>query len=212
MHVLSIIIILHYPAKCLRNRAGDKLPVLRDFNRNEFTNRIILHHQAIIQNFRFHCCGNITEWGADVFRGRGDQHDKYTIDFQVWRRSPTVNKFTGAGQYRLVGNNRFTSLSLLRSDNYLIKVTPSPQDYIQFQPGDVLGFYVDGNVGDNDGVVLDSTGKFNDEFVWQANIRPAIAANRTVYSVGRNGDLNSSLSGVPVISVNSERKLDNKLF
>ena len=32
-------------------------------------------------------------------------------------------------------------------------MTSSPQDYIQFQPGDVLGVYVEEALGDNDGVV-----------------------------------------------------------
>ena len=61
----------------------------------------------------------------------------YTLDFQVWRPSPTVSTSSGAGCYSLVGSNKFTSISLA---NGLARVTPSPQDYIQFQSGDVLGF------------------------------------------------------------------------
>ena len=74
----------------------------------------------------------------DVHPGGGGYQNYYTLDLQVWRPSPT---FTGTGQYSLVGNNRFTNISL--SGGVAI-VTPSPQDYIQFQPGDVLGFYICG--------------------------------------------------------------------
>ena len=53
-------------------------------------------------------CGNITEWGVDV-RPDGDNHQRpeepedtgvpYTLDFQVWRPSPTVDDSTGTGCY-----------------------------------------------------------------------------------------------------------------
>ena len=69
----------------------------------------------------------------------------YILDLQVWRPSPTVDDSTGAGQYSLVGNNRFTSISLPMGGgaSQVAILTPSSQaqDYIQFQPGDVLGFY-----------------------------------------------------------------------
>ena len=78
--------------------------------------------------------------GVDVHRGGGNHQNTYTLDLQVWRPSATVDDSTGTGQYSLVGNNRFISITL--SDEVAI-VTPSPQDYIQFQPGDVLGFYVE---------------------------------------------------------------------
>ena len=193
-----------YAAKCLLNGAGNTLPVLRDFNFPEISEKIIRHHQVIVHNFRFQCCGNITEWGADVFRGRNRQQNQYTLDFQVWRPSPTVDDSTGAGQYSLVGNNRFTSISLLTMDGYLVRVTPSPQDYIQFQPGDVLGFYVEDARDLDDGVVLNNTGEFRNESVWQASVDPNIT--QTVYSIGVNGALNTAISGAPVISVNVESK------
>ena len=87
----------------------------------------------------------------DVHPGGGIEQGMYTLDLQVWRPSPTVDNPTGAGCYSLVGNNRFTSISL--SGERAI-VTPSPQDYIQFQPGDVLGFYVEEARRSDDGVVI----------------------------------------------------------
>ena len=195
-----------YAAKCLLNGAGNTLPVLRDFNFPEISEKIIRHHQVIVHNFRFQCCGNITAWGADVFPGRDLQQNRYTIDFQVWRPSPTMDDSIGAGQYSLVGNNKFTSISLLNMDNYLVRVTPSPQDYIQFQPGDVLGFYVEEAMSVSDGVVLITTSRFSNESVWQASVDPTIATIQTVYSIGVSGVLNTAISGAPVISVNVESK------
>ena len=141
-----------------------------------------------------------------MFRSRNGQQNKYTLDFQVWRPSPTVDDTTGTGQYSLVGNNRFTSISLLNMDGYLVRVTPSPQDYIQFQPGDVLGFYVEDARDMDDGVVLNTTSEFRNESVWQASVNPTIATTQTVYSIGVSGVLNTAIPGAPVISVNDESK------
>ena len=144
-------------------------------------------------------CGNITEWGVDVHPGGGGHQNRYTLDLQVWRPSPTVDDSTGTGQYSLVGNNRFTSISL--SDGVAI-VTPSPQDYIQFQPGDVLGFYVEDARLTTDGVVvLTNPSSFTSEVVWYVSIDPAMATSQSVYSIGSSGDLNSLTRAAPVISI-----------
>ena len=148
-------------------------------------------------------CGNITQWGVDVHPGGLYHQNRYTLDLQVWRPSPTVDDSTGTGQYSLVGNNRFTSISL--SDQVAI-VTPSPQDYIQFQPGDVLGFYVE-EAGDSDDrvVVLTSPSSFTSEVVWYASIEPAMATSQSVYSVGSTGELDSSTRAAPVISISTSK-------
>ena len=168
---------------------------------------ITRYHQAIITSYKLDCnqmCGNITEWGVDVQPG-GGRHDKgqYSLDLQVWRPSPTVNHSTGTGCYNLVGNNRFTSITF--SDN-LVRVTPSPQDYIQFQPGDVLGFYVEEARDADDGVViLTNPSSFTSELVWYASIAPTMATSQNgdcPYSVGSNGGvLNTSTQAAPVISI-----------
>ena len=144
-------------------------------------------------------CGNITEWGVDVHPGGGGHQNRYTLDLQVWRPSPTMDDSTGTGQYSLVGNNRFTSISL--SDGVAI-ITPSPQDYIQFQPGDVLGFYVEDARLTTDGVVvLTNPSSFTSEVVWYVSIDPAMATSQSVYSIGSSGDLNSLTRAAPVISI-----------
>ena len=133
----------------------------------------------------------------DVHPGGMNHH--YTLDLQVWRPSPTVDDSTGTGQYSLVGNNRFTSITL--SDQVAI-VTPSPQDYIQFQPGDVLGFYVDISMGNNDGVVV-LTDDYTSEVVWFSSI----ATSQTIYSIGSSGDLDTSTRAAPVISIKTGKNL-----
>ena len=170
--------------------------------------RISLHRQAIMPGYKFICddttCGNITEWGVDVYPARGQNQMAYSVDFQVWRPSPTVDDSTGTGCYSLVGNNRFTSISL---SGGVARVTPSPQDYIQFQPGDVLGFYVEGARDFGDGVVLQTAGDNSGarSTVWFASIAPTMATSQIgscPYSVGSNGVLSSSIRGIaPVISI-----------
>ena len=174
----------------------------RDFD----DNRITYHHQAIIPSYKFDCnqqmCGNITEWGVDVRPDGGNHHMSYTLNLQVWRPSPTVDDSTGTGCYSLVGNNRFTSIPLR---NLVAQVTPSPQDYIQFQPGDVLGFYVEEARDEENGVVvLTEPSSFTSELVWYASIAPTMATSHNgdcPYSVGSNGVLNTSTRAAPVISI-----------
>ena len=62
-----------------------------------------------------------------------------------------MNDSTGTGCYSLVGNNRFTSVSL---SGRVAVVTPLPQNRIQFQPGDVLGFYAENARGGDRGVAI----------------------------------------------------------
>ena len=123
--------------------------------------------------------------------------EKYALHFQVWRPSPTVDDSTGTGYYSLVGNNRFTSISLRDG---IAKVTPSPQDYIQFRPGDVLGFYVEEAREDNKrGVAVLTTDSHTRESVWYASTSQTVAG--CPISVGSAGDLNTILQGAPVISI-----------
>ena len=101
-----------------------------------------------------------------------------TIDFQVWRPSPTVDDSTGTGCYSLVENNRFTNIPLCDAGG-VARVTPSPQDHIQFRPGNVLGFYVEVAREADDGVViLTRPSSFTSEFVWYASIAPTMATSQ----------------------------------
>ena len=91
----------------------------------------------------------------DVQQGGHDDDGLYTLDFQVWRPSPTtVDGSIGSGQYILVGNNRFTEISL--SDN-VAEISVRSQDQVQFLSGDVLGFYVEEATDSNRGVNVITT-------------------------------------------------------
>ena len=202
--VLSIISMdLAHGCSCLQTNNENGPPVFRNYG-NEPT-RILIHQQAIIPSYRLDCFGNITEWGVDVHPGGQGTTDRYTLDLQVWRPSPTVNDSTGTGCYSLVGNNSFTSISL---QNLVARVTPSPQYQIQFQPGDVIGVYVEEARQTDDGIVIltsyDGSTSFTSELVWYASIAPAMATSQNgdcPYSVGSNGVLNTLIQGAPVISI-----------
>ena len=152
-------------------------------------------------------CGNIIEWGVDVHPSGGMRRIAYTLDLQVWRPSPTVDNYnsTGTGCYSLVGNNRFTAISL--SDGVALSLAPVPSasNYIQFQPGDVLGVYVEEAKDADDGVVILTRGSFTSELVWYASIAPTMATSQNgdcPYSVGSNGGvLNTLTLAAPVISI-----------
>ena len=90
-------------------------------------------------------------------------------------------------------------------------MTPLPQNRIQFQPGDVLGFYVESNRRNNAasrGVVTVSDYRvpgdrgFKTEEVWYADIgNIATGDSDCPYAVGSNKVLKSSTNAAPVISV-----------
>ena len=160
-------------------------------------------HQAIIPSYRFTCCGNITAWGVDVHPAGGGHDRVYNLDLQVWRPSPTVQT---SGCYSLVGNNRFTSVPLA---NQVAVVTPLPQEQIEFQPGDVLGFMLENTDRSDGGVVLlvdspEQDGGYETEEVWHADFSNPVFGNGPCQlvvgsEVGR--PLNTMTSAAPVISV-----------
>ena len=161
-------------------------------------------HQAIIPSYRFTCCGNITEWGVDVHPAGSGNDRVYNLDLQVWRPSPTVQT---TGCYSIVGNNRFTSVPLA---NQVAEVTPLPQERIEFQPGDVLGFNIENTNGDEGGVVIlmDSSERgdsgYETEEVWYADLSNLIFGfDECLLVVGSQPGraLNTMISAAPVISV-----------
>ena len=191
---------------CLQTKGGDGLPYFQGYvgNRARPERRITHQHQAIIPSYKFNCCGNITEWGVDLSPAEGN--GTFDFDFQVWRPSPTVNE---TGCYSLVGNFIATSLSLpdQPQSDHVARITPLPQDYLQFQPGDVLGFYVESHDtlsdGDN-GVVLLNNRSHANELVWYASIDITVQTSLSgscPYPVGVNRVLDSLTRAAPVISV-----------
>ena len=170
--------------------------------------RIHHQHQAIIPSYRFNCCGNITEWGVDLNPDRAPRNNARKFDFilQVWRPSPTVNVSDSNynGCFSLV--NAFSVMSTVSQSEGIVRVTPSLQYQLEFQTGDVLGFYVESHGGsDHDnGVVLLDNGTHTSVLVWFAStdiIAQPSQSGSCPYSVGTNGVLNSSTHAAPVISL-----------
>ena len=176
---------------------GNELPSFENYGKNGGT-RIKLHHQAIIPSYEFTCCGNVTEWGVDIEQGGRDDDMMYTLNLQVWRPSPTiVGGSTGSGQYILVGNNRFTEISL---SNNVAQVSVMPQNHIQFRPGDVLGFYVEEARNSDRGVNVITTAEFSSETVWYASVATLHDIGCPI-STGSSGVLNTEFRGAPVVSI-----------
>ncbi len=125
----------------------------------------------------------------------------YTINFQVWRPSPTVNV---DGCYSLVGENRFPSITLLEGG--LVSETPAPSNIITVRPGDVVGYFVMSTNGGNEGIQLD-TG-FNDEAVWY-NGGDLISneGESCPFPVGSTRILSASTNAAPVLSVDISKWL-----
>ena len=132
----------------------------------------------------------------------------FDLDFQVWRPSPTVGE---TGCYSLVNNFAINETSLPSGPeiDHVARVTPPPQNQLQFQPEDVLGFYVEshgtGDVLNDNGVVLLSHANYSSELVWFASVditatQPSQSGS-CPYPVGTSGILSSSTRAAPVISI-----------
>ena len=196
---------------CLTTNNSNGLPMFQGYTDNAGGpgRRIHHQHQAIIPSYKFNCCGNIIEWGVDLNPDR-DEDDK-TFDFilQVWRPSPTLQTDSC---YSLINDHRIMS-TVIKKDlqtGRVAKVTTLPQNQLQFEPGDVLGFYVEshgsGNTpdGDNDnGVVVLNNGNHTSELVWHGRITSLTSQSGSCpYCVGTSGLLNTSTHAAPVISIN----------
>ena len=193
---------------CLKTNSDIGLPFFQGYtgSAGNPSRRIQSEHQAIIPSYQLSCCGNITAWGLDV--NPADSSANFDIDFQVWRPSPTVNE---TGCYSLVGNYIVRSFIINGTPqaNHVARVTPSPQDQLQFQPGDVLGFYVESHGTSSDfdnGVVMLNNGSHTNELVHFASIDVTSQPPQSgscPYPVGSNGILNSTTRAAPVISIST---------
>ena len=110
--------------------------------------------------------------------------------------------------YSLIAD--FVSTKLALDGSGLAVVTPSASHQLQFQPDDVLGFYVESHRGtsdDDNGVVVlqdQNGGTSYSEVVWYGSIdatRRTSQSGSCPYSVGLNGVLSASTHGAPVISI-----------
>lgn len=159
--------------------------------------RIPHRHQAIIPSYRLDCCGNITEWAVDFSPDLPNSN--YLFILQVWRpNSPTSSGSSGC--YSLVDDYSVSSLHY-----HIVQIWPPVKHQLQFQPEDVLGFYVEshGGMSDNDnGVVLVSNNQYTSELVWHARVTALTSSSGSCpYPVGSNGVLATSTHAAPLISI-----------
>ena len=192
---------------CLQTNSEDGLPFFQGYTGNAArpARRIHHQHQAIISSYKLNCCGNITEWGVDL--SPAEENITFDLDFQVWRPSPTVRE---TGCYSLVDSFIVRSISIPvdSESEHVVRITPPPQDQLHFQPGDVLGFYVEseGLFYQDNGVVLLNSGNHTSELVWFASIDVIAQSSQSgscPYPVGIAGVLNSLTRAAPVISVST---------
>ena len=190
----------------------NRLPTFSDQGYPSARSGSRIHHrnQAIITSYRLNCCGNITEWGVDL--NPDGTSARFDFIFQVWRPAPNVNV---TGCYSLVDDFISTDIRIgiwpTQSIN-VARIIPSLADQLQFQPGDVLGFYVEshgqgsGPMGNADnGVALLTSGSYASELVWYGNIGAATTqlsqTDSCPFPVGNTGTLDSRTRAAPVISV-----------
>ena len=154
--------------------------------------------------YKFNCCGNITEWGVDLNPDRDREDQTFDFILQVWRPSPTLQIYSC---YSLVNDHRIIS-TVVNQTVRVAKGTPLPQNQLQFEPGDVLGFYVEshgsGSSDDDNGVVVLNNGRHTSELVWHGSITSLTSQSHNCpYRVGTGGLLSTSTRAAPVISVSA---------
>ena len=104
----------------------------------------------IAPQLKFDCHGSITSWHALTNFNTDDAtldilfHD---ITFMLWRPSAEDNRvysFIGSNVARFIGNEIRAGRTILEEGTQFFNLTstPSAQDRLQFQPGDVIGWYI----------------------------------------------------------------------
>ena len=118
--------------------------------------------QAIVTSYQFQCCGDITAWQTYVEpSGRNHRDGVYSIIFQVWRPSPSVDS---DGCYGIVGEDRYEDIQLIEGEGGLVNRTLDPSSFISVQPGDVLGYFTFLDNDEDGGIQHDPD--FSTESVW----------------------------------------------
>ena len=144
---------------------------------------MVKHQPAIFTSY------NLVDVNPDMSHG-----GECPLNQQVWRPPLTVEGSNGTSCYSLVGNN--SVISDIVPPGVAI-VTPSPQEFMPSQPGDVLGMCVEEASRSNDSVVRLTESGFTNE------LAPDMTNSQNESSAGSDEVLNSSTNAAPVISVAS---------
>ncbi len=112
---------------------------------------VFIGYLFIAPQLKFDCHGSITSWHALTYFNAVDAvldflfHD---ITFQLWRPSAEDNRvyysFVGSNIARFAGNEIRTGRTILDDGTQFFNLTSAPptQERLQFQPGDVIGWYI----------------------------------------------------------------------
>ena len=111
---------------------------------------VFIGYLVIVPQLKFDCYGTITNWHALTYFNAGEaalnalHHD---ITFQLWRPSAEDNRvysFIGSNIARFRGNEIRAGRTILEDGTQFFNLTSTPptQERFQFQPGDVIGWYI----------------------------------------------------------------------
>ena len=111
---------------------------------------VFVGYLFIAPQLKFDCHGSITSWYALTYFNTGEAalsalfHD---ITFQLWRPNAEDNRvysFIGSNIAQFAGNNIRAGRTILEDGTQFSNLTSTPpaQDRLQFQPGDVIGWYI----------------------------------------------------------------------
>ena len=158
---------------------------------------------AIVTSYKFQCCGNITAWQTYVEPAGNNHRDRvYTINFQVWRPSPTVDS---DGCYGIVEEDIYANIKLIEGENGLVNRTLAPSSFISVQPGDVVGYFT--SLDDNKDGGIQHDPEFNMESVWyhtHTDDDPLVSRGDSqlcLFPVGEDAVLRTFSSFGPIFSV-----------
>ena len=186
--------------QCSLQEASGGNPPFTDDNSNNVIRSGSIGTQAIVPTYAFNCCANITRWQTYVQPGGGGHRNGvYSIYFQVWRPSASVN-----GCVIKVEENHFNNV-VLDGDGQ-INEEVSPINYISVQPGDIVGFYIISANGRDDGVQLDESPEYSDNQVWYErgeNLIQPLLDLPSNYILGDKsmGQLTMSVQAAPMLMV-----------
>jgi hypothetical protein len=111
---------------------------------------VFIGYLFIAPQLKFDCHGSITSWHALTNFNTADTaldilfHD---ITFQLWRPSTEDNRvysFVGSNVPQFVGNEIRAGRTILEDGTQFFNLTSTPpaEERLQFQPGDVIGWYI----------------------------------------------------------------------
>ena len=189
--------------ECLRPANSNESIPFGELSNQDRARVSLNNRQVIVTSYQFQCHGNITAWRTYVSpSGESHRDGAYVITFQVWRPS---NSAAVDGCYSLVGQDVYRNITLLEATGGLVNRTvPQPSD-LTVQPGDVIGFHVFSDRGDNDAGIQFSENEemgFTEEQAWyNEDVLMLFGSEVCPFPVGQDRVLTGSIRAAPVLSI-----------